>query len=465
MTLGQKLHLFRSKAGLSQEDVAGRLLVSRQTVSQWEKDQTMPTVDNLLRLRELFGVSLDELFSEEAPDHNEPQTRIERCSYTPTDEDYKRVRSMTLKPLYLQLARFIPVLVIVAAGAFFADRDLIGFFIGIFFCLLVFALSGLIRGIRAFSASVKKASGGTYTLELNGDELFLKTSREGAERNSFHIDRTKPLKVCYMGNIVAAMFDRNSFIIEKAALENAPAIKEIIERAAAADDSQKAGHSSSLVSRLLLFAAIVSPVIGLFLITRFRDLAFAQYALLLLLPLPIASLVFGIVKLKKGLGGKANVIVGAIVAGILVIYGCMFIGLNSQVKKAQTRAGEIGTLCGIDIPQKLNSALSYDADEDPNAESIHITTLIVPKGDPAYEKMFADDDERWLSVLPDELRDFIPVRYKQGDYDRWLMYNADTGEYNTVPAGGESNNMILLCANDRIRSLDIAEYRLKTRSE
>ncbi|MBQ1520614.1 MAG: helix-turn-helix transcriptional regulator, partial [Clostridia bacterium] len=60
MTLGQKLHLFRSKAGLSQEDVAGRLLVSRQTVSQWEKDQTMPTVDNLLRLRELFGVSLDE---------------------------------------------------------------------------------------------------------------------------------------------------------------------------------------------------------------------------------------------------------------------------------------------------------------------------------------------------------------------------------------------------------------------
>lgn len=464
MTLGQKLHLFRSRAGLSQEDVAGKLLVSRQTVSQWEKDQTMPTVDNLLRLRELFGVSLDALFSEDAPDNSEPQARIERCSYTPTDEDYKRVRSMTLKPLYLQLARFIPVLVIVAAGAFFADRDLIGFFIGIFFCLLVFALSGLIRGIRAFSASVKKASGGTYTLELNGDELFLKTSREGAERNSFHIGRTKPLKVCYMGNIVAAMFDKNSFIIEKAALENAPAIKEIIERAAAADDSQKAGHSSRLVSRLLLFAAIVSPVIGLFLITRFRDLAFAQYALLLLLPLPIACLVFGIVKLKKGLGGKANVIVGAIVAGILVIYGCMFIGLNSQVKKAQTRAGEIGTLCGIDIPQKLNSALSYDADEDPNAESIHITTLIVPKGDPAYEKMFADDDERWLSVLPDELRDFIPVRYKQGDYDRWLMYNADTGEYNTVPAGGESNNMILLCANDRIRSLDIAEYRLKTRS-
>lgn len=37
------------------------MLVSRQTVSLWEKDQTVPTVDNLMRLREIFGVSVDEL--------------------------------------------------------------------------------------------------------------------------------------------------------------------------------------------------------------------------------------------------------------------------------------------------------------------------------------------------------------------------------------------------------------------
>ena len=43
MTLGEKLLECRRRAGLSQEELGKRLLVSRQTVSLWETDQTMPT--------------------------------------------------------------------------------------------------------------------------------------------------------------------------------------------------------------------------------------------------------------------------------------------------------------------------------------------------------------------------------------------------------------------------------------
>lgn len=42
MTLGKKLLDLRKKAGLSQEEVAGKLGVSRQTISKWETDQTIP---------------------------------------------------------------------------------------------------------------------------------------------------------------------------------------------------------------------------------------------------------------------------------------------------------------------------------------------------------------------------------------------------------------------------------------
>jgi len=65
MTVGEKIQHYRKRAGLSQEELGQQLLVSRQTVSLWETGQTLPTLDNLSRLRTIFGVSVDEILSEE----------------------------------------------------------------------------------------------------------------------------------------------------------------------------------------------------------------------------------------------------------------------------------------------------------------------------------------------------------------------------------------------------------------
>ena len=61
MMLGQKLQMLRSAAGWSQEQMAERLMVTRQTVSKWERNLSEPDVKTLLMLSELFGLSLDEL--------------------------------------------------------------------------------------------------------------------------------------------------------------------------------------------------------------------------------------------------------------------------------------------------------------------------------------------------------------------------------------------------------------------
>ena len=64
MTVGEKIQYYRKKIGLSQEELGQKMLLSRQTISLWEMDKTLPTVDNLLRLKEIFSVSVDELLSE-----------------------------------------------------------------------------------------------------------------------------------------------------------------------------------------------------------------------------------------------------------------------------------------------------------------------------------------------------------------------------------------------------------------
>ena len=63
MSLGENLLNLRKKAGLSQEGVADKLGVSRQTVSKWETDQTIPDLIKAKLLSKLYNVSNDYLIS------------------------------------------------------------------------------------------------------------------------------------------------------------------------------------------------------------------------------------------------------------------------------------------------------------------------------------------------------------------------------------------------------------------
>ncbi len=61
MSLGNNLFHVRKKKGLSQEEVAEKLGVSRQTISKWETDETLPDIRQSKHLAVLYGLSLDEL--------------------------------------------------------------------------------------------------------------------------------------------------------------------------------------------------------------------------------------------------------------------------------------------------------------------------------------------------------------------------------------------------------------------
>ena len=71
MTFGEKLQKLRARAGLSQDQLAELLDVSRQAVSKWERDEAMPEAEKLVRISRQFGVSTDYLLLEEL---EEPET-------------------------------------------------------------------------------------------------------------------------------------------------------------------------------------------------------------------------------------------------------------------------------------------------------------------------------------------------------------------------------------------------------
>ena len=64
MNLGEKLLSLRKKKGLSQEEVADILHVTRQTISKWETNQSMPDFDKVVPICDLYEISTDELFKD-----------------------------------------------------------------------------------------------------------------------------------------------------------------------------------------------------------------------------------------------------------------------------------------------------------------------------------------------------------------------------------------------------------------
>ena len=96
MGFNNKLYELRRQKGFSQEELASRLNVSRQTISKWEVGDSTPDMEKLIAISDLFGISLDELVMNKAPEAAEQPAKSEL--YTDikekllTDENKKKAK-------------------------------------------------------------------------------------------------------------------------------------------------------------------------------------------------------------------------------------------------------------------------------------------------------------------------------------------------------------------------------------
>lgn len=90
MILAEKIMEERKRNGWSQEELADQLAVSRQSVSKWESAQSVPDLQRVIQMAELFGVSTDYLLK----DDYEPQTSE---SDRPVVEEYTKLRQVSME--------------------------------------------------------------------------------------------------------------------------------------------------------------------------------------------------------------------------------------------------------------------------------------------------------------------------------------------------------------------------------
>ena len=113
MIFADKLILLRKKVGWSQEELADQMNVTRQSVSKWEGAQSVPDLEKMLRLSELFGVSTDYLLKDE----------IEEAEHIDSSDDTPSLRRVSMEEANAFLSVKLRTAKTIAYAAFLCISD------------------------------------------------------------------------------------------------------------------------------------------------------------------------------------------------------------------------------------------------------------------------------------------------------------------------------------------------------
>ena len=128
MEIGKKLKDARMRSGFTQESVAEKVNVSRQTISNWENEKSYPDIIRVIELSNLYSISLDELLKgdEKMMEHLEESTNV--------------VKS-TRKLIGAILLNIITVILLITLSMFLPDRS---YYLLVVFCLAIASSSVLL---------------------------------------------------------------------------------------------------------------------------------------------------------------------------------------------------------------------------------------------------------------------------------------------------------------------------------
>lgn len=127
MELGKQIRMYRQEAQLSQEELADRVYVSRQTISNWENDKSYPDVNSLVLLSEVFHISLDKLIKGDIDVMKEAikKEEVEKMKQYGTIYTILLIATVVVAvPLFMWIGTwaFIPWGIIFASAMYFAFK-------------------------------------------------------------------------------------------------------------------------------------------------------------------------------------------------------------------------------------------------------------------------------------------------------------------------------------------------------
>ena len=488
MTLGERILKYRKKAGISQEELADRLNVTRQSISLWETDQTVPSLDSLITLSELFDVSLDELCgrkvkektADEQTDENGlitsetqqatgdgEEPRCFACANTILTPSIlknmqklsqrKSVTAYVVSIVLLAIALISAIVNAQTVGTNESGAVIISFII----LFLILDVILLVRLIVAGNARCKKNSeecrNYEYSYLFYSDYMIVKTQSKTA--NSTFRVKYGDIKRTVTENNVIFIFHDVILPIDKSSLGNSLnvvlGLLKARESAEGNDNAKKENktsvkHSAAIKGLLLamfvlsLFSIFIALIIVMICIQTSPTPEFEynmteyMWTFYLVIPLPLTSAILGIVFLTKKYKCKKNVIAGFIMCALLALYGSFTFMFKDQIGHDFMYVYNVEYLTGINFPDK--GYVIYNREERTGTNS----TAMIKFDDKEEILRIVENDERFTKSIPSNIVDSFHIT-RTSDYDYYFIYDATCRKhYSKISGNHDGHNFIYL---------------------
>lgn len=325
MSVGENIQKYRQALGLSQEALGEKLFVSRQSVDLWEKDQTVPTVENIMGLKDVLGISFDELLGGESDSMEAQPEPVETYRFRFSESEWKSVFWQTIRNAYGKAAIFALICVFFLAFSFVSPSPA---WSGFLFGVLTVYLGSIVKGGYTFQKAWKKKSSvrcaSAYEYRVFDDYILISVYRDGERVRESKMFFSDIEQIQVFGNFLAVVFGGQFFLLRKSELRENSVFYSYLynhpEKTAVAPDKWR------LISICLFTASLFSIFLALLLEGALSSVnqKFTEnmWVFFLMTPIPIASTVTGFIMRKKGCRNyKKNIVAGIIMTVLLCIYG------------------------------------------------------------------------------------------------------------------------------------------------
>ena len=320
MTTGEKINYYRKQLGLSQEELGQKLLVSRQTISLWEKDQTVPTIDNLIRLKEIFGVSVDELLGCAEENQTEANLPVAKESYVfrYTKEELETLHKRSNMQLIYRMILCAAFAVGFLVWALFEQEGqwFLGLGAGVMFLSTVIVIKTFSANKSSSKKVIERLPESSYDIKAYDDFFTVKITRNGEIKSDFKFDFNDIEQFLDYGEYLYVTANAITFILRKSELVQNSVFTLLLKSSPEKTVVNKKGMTTTqIVLNLLFVATFFSEFIAMLIMMLIPgELSWQEscWPFFVAMPIPIASLIMGIIFKAKGYKCTKNIVVGVI---------------------------------------------------------------------------------------------------------------------------------------------------------
>lgn len=443
MTVGERIQFHRKQKNLSQEELGQKLCISRQTVSLWEKDQTMPTVDNLLLLKDIFGITMDELLGVETHPEEAPAP-LEVHTFVYKEEPLKKMYKSQMSILSL----FLVILLAFTVAAWFGMGDWNnGVLVGSLLMADLAMAFILWNNSKERKHVLATFPDRTVTVSLFDGDLVLGTFREGEKPSQICIPYSEITNVVadaffYQLHYGGKMYLFPMELFKKGELDPDSRLEILLKNNLSKNKLTTVKGLWRWLSFGLVYLCVLAPFLGILAMAGIAtlidgeayflfDYFWVYYPMLLI---PVASIALGVYLRRKRKKAMKNIVAGILCGLILCSFGSAGdVDVYTDEEMAVDTFAWAECTMGLILPHtELMTNTLYE--ETPmEGDDYTFTSVCIAVITPAEKETFEKSvtaDANWLEELPSELKAILPF---DGGYDMILLYNTYTAEYNCLP--------------------------------